>query len=117
MGNEGHMIAVCGIVCDECLIYKAPSDPESMQKVIDWLKREKNEDVKPEQILCSGCRGDRSKHWSPDCDIMLCCIDEKKHEYCFECEDFPCEKIDKFLTYGDKYKEAIERLESMKAGN
>jgi hypothetical protein len=83
MGKE-HMIAVCGIICDECLIL--------------------------------GCRGDRTQHWSEDCEIMLCCIDEKKLDYCHECGDFPCEKIDEFVTYGEKYKEAIERLESMRAG-
>jgi hypothetical protein len=115
MGKE-HMIAVCGIICDECLIFKAPNDPESAQKVVDWLKREKGEDVKPEQISCMGCRGDRTQHWSEDCEIMLCCIDEKKLDYCHECGDFPCEKIDEFVTYGEKYKEAIERLESMRAG-
>lgn len=116
MEKEEHIIAVCGIVCDDCLIFKAPNDPESMQKVIDWLKREKGEDVKPEQIRCLGCREDRTQHWSEDCDILLCCVDEKKLDYCYECEDFPCEKIDKFKGYGEKYEEAIARLESMREG-
>ena len=32
-------------------------------------------------------------HWSPDCWILECCVDKKKLEFCYECEDFPCDKL------------------------
>lgn len=61
------MIAVCGLECHKCDIFQATNDLKVAQKIADWFKKERNEDVKLEDIRCLGCKEDRTKHWSPDC--------------------------------------------------
>ncbi len=63
---------------------------------------------------CAGCRGSQQNHWTPDCHFMRC-ADERAHEYCFECNDFPCQDIEDFRNDGhDHHRIAIENLESMR---
>ncbi len=64
------MIAVCGLKCYECDILQASNDPKIAQEIADWFKKERGEEVKIEEIRCSGCKGDRTKHWSP-LDVAL----------------------------------------------
>lgn len=112
MKNDKKIMAVCGILCNECDIFKASSDPEKAQKIIDWFKKN-NRDVKPEDIVCLTCRGDRTKHWSPDCPILKCCVDEKGLEYCYECDEFPCEVIEDWAKKDIGYTNALNRLKSI----
>lgn len=60
---------------------------------------------------CKGCASEdrnqnRSSKWS--CKIRTCCYDQKKLDYCIDCEKFPCTIIDKKLisshTYDPRYK-------------
>ena len=44
---------------------------------MDWLRKERDVEVKVEDVHCLGRSGDRAKHWSPDCWILKCCVDEK----------------------------------------
>ena len=107
------MIAACGLDCEKCDIYKASDDPELAQKFVDWFKRERNEDVAISQIRCAGCRGERAEHWSPDCWILKCCVDEKGHDFCFQCDEFPCEKLTAWADTEDGYQEALQRLKTL----
>lgn len=107
-----RIIAVCGLICSECDEFLASSDLEKAQRISDWYKK-RNIDVKPEDIICLACRGDRAKHWSPDCPILKCCVDEKGLEYCYECDDFVCERLDEFARGDERYTEAVNRLKSM----
>lgn len=52
--------------------------------MISWFKKEKwlKEDEGLKEVLdkrmyCKGCHGDRSIHWSSNCCILKCCVDEK----------------------------------------
>jgi hypothetical protein len=114
MMEEKQMIAVCGLNCGECDIFQASNNRELAQKIVDWFKKERDTEVKVEDIRCLGCRGDRAKHWSPDCWILKCCVDEKGLEFCCQCEVFPCEKLRKWAEESKSYGEALNRLEEMK---
>ena len=114
MKQENKMIAVCGLDCNECDIFQAPNNPEIARQIVDWFKKERDAEVKIEDIRCLGCRGDRIKHWSPDCWILKCCIDKKGLEFCYQCEDFPCEKLVGRAKGSKKYGEALNRLKEMK---
>jgi hypothetical protein len=62
-------------------------------------------------MYCKGCREDRSLHWSPECPLLICCVDERHLEHCAQCEDFLCEKLEAFAGDGQPHhKEAVERL-------
>ncbi len=110
------MIAPCGLDCSKCDIYRAKSEPETMQRILDWFKRERNIDLKPEQVACQGCLGDRSAHWSADCDILRCSADKRGLTSCSSCDEFPCVRLESFASHGPKYAAALERLRGMKKG-
>lgn len=116
-----QMIAVCGLDCESCDIRRAPNDPEAAQRIVAWFKREGwlKEDEGITEIIersmyCKGCKGDRSVHWSPDCEILTCCINDKGHQFCYECSVFPCEQLITWAEQNEGYFEALNRLKTMK---
>lgn len=111
--NNDH-IAACGLDCSQCEIFKADNDPEIAQGVADWFKKEKNIDIEVADIHCDGCRGKRIEHWSPDCWILKCCVDEKKLENCSSCDEFPCEKLVQWSQETKDYGKALDRLKEMR---
>jgi len=114
MKQESHTVAACGLYCDECDIFQAASNAEIAQRIADWFKNERGVEVKIEDIRCWGCRGDRSKHWSPGCWILHCCVDGKGLGFCYECGEFPCDRLAEWAGGGKRYGEALERLKGMK---
>ncbi len=66
-----HLIAPCGIYCVACPKY-----------------RDRN--------LCRGCRVD-SRH--NNCDIYECCVSIGALTYCHECDCFPCERLQDFISF------------------
>ena len=114
MKKEDQMMAACGIECFKCDIFQAPTDPKIAQHIADWFKKERNEEVKLENIHCSGCRGERPKHWSPDCWILKCCVDDKGMEFCNECSGFPCAKLVDWSKTDQGYGAALDRLKEMR---
>ncbi len=44
---------------------------------------------------CAGCKSSSDQQWSGDCKFRPCAR-EKGHEYCHQCDEFPCEHIDAF---------------------
>jgi hypothetical protein len=118
---KDDMIAVCGLDCSQCDIRKAPSDPDAANRIVAWFKKEgwlkENEGIKEvikRGMYCKGCRGDRSVHWSPDCWILKCCVDEKGNRFCYECDGFPCERLSERAKQDDHYGKALDRLKEIK---
>lgn len=118
---KNEMIGVCGLDCGSCDIRKAPHDPEAAQRIIAWFKKEgwlkENEGINEiieRRMYCKGCRDDRSVHWSPDCWILECCVDDKGHKFCYECNTFPCEQLSEWAKQNDSYGQALHRLKEMK---
>jgi len=106
------LIAACGLDCSECDIYRASNDPETARRISAEFMRE-GRDVRPEEIHCSGCRGDRSEHWSPDCWILECCVDRQGLDLCNRCSDFPCAELTRWGERRERYRTALERLRTM----
>lgn len=114
MNSSDEMIAVCGLDCSGCDIRLATMDKDMAQEIAKWFKKKLSKEVKPEDIYCLGCRGDRRKHWSPDCWILKCCVDEKKLDFCYECEKFACERLEEWSRSSEKYQKALDRLRHLK---
>jgi len=119
--KKREMIAVCGLDCGSCEIRRAPSEPDAAQRLVAWFKKEgwlKEDEgineVIERRMYCMGCRGDRSLHWSSDCWILKCCVDDKGHEFCYECVSFPCERLSEWAKQNDDYNQALQRLKKMK---
>ena len=110
-----QIIGACGVICNNCKIYKAPNNPEIAEELVEHFQG-KWENVKQQDFHCEGCRSDLSGHWNPDCWIRKCCISEKKLNYCYECSEFPCLKFKDWTKKDKRYEEALERLKKMKNG-
>jgi len=41
---------------------------------------------------CKGCRFGGGWSWNPSCQIRICCT-HKRLDFCFQCKDFPCQKL------------------------
>ncbi len=116
-----QMIAVCGLDCGSCDIRRVPTDAEAAGRVVAWFKEmgwlEENEgvsEVLQRSMYCQGCRGDRSVHWSADCWILKCCVDDRGLAFCYECDTFPCEKLDDWAGQNASYTQALNRLKQMR---
>jgi hypothetical protein len=115
------MMGVCGMDCGSCDIRLAPTDPDAAEVVLAWFRKmewlEEDEgiaEVVERGMVCQGCRGDRSLHWSPDCALLQCCVDEKGLTHCAQCDEFVCDRLEAFATDGQAHhREAVERLKKI----
>jgi hypothetical protein len=63
---------------------------------------------------CGGCRGPADKSWSPGCEFRPC-AEAKGDTYCFECDEFPCAKLEAFAADGyAHHRLAVENMRRMR---
>jgi hypothetical protein len=116
---ENEMLAACGLDCGPCPIRRIPFDADAASQMVGWFKQmgwlkeaEGVAEVIERKMYCNGCQGDRSVHWSDNCAIMLCCVDEKHKQHCGQCSELmSCDKLEAFAS-GEHahHKEAVDRL-------
>ena len=78
--------AYCGIYCGSCIIRLGYTQnrPECIPE--PWKTASKGMDLE-----CHGCKSDHVYPNCAKCEKRACA--QKKHvDYCFTCEDYPCEK-------------------------
>ena len=80
------LVSPCGGYCGDCPAYKVKAEPswgEVLIKKFNW-----------KGIPCEGCRPLKGKCQFVEgtCETYAC-IDKRGHDFCFECEDFPCAKL------------------------
>lgn len=106
MESKTWWISVCGLDCSKCSIHNRTKEE------LDYWK-EKN--VDSSKIKCNGCRSERNdNHWSPDCELLDCCVYQKHLEYCGECSEFPCRKVEEWVGDLKHHQVAKERMSEMK---
>ena len=85
--DEIVMVAPCGLYCGDCIAYRAKDNPAIMQDMIA-------KGVRRELLPCTGCRSLKGK-----CPVIVAtcetyaCIDKRGFQFCFECPEFPCAKL------------------------
>ncbi len=90
--EERALIAPCGIYCGNCPLYEARTNETLRTKIAE------RQGIPVEKVfLCAGCRpskgGVQASGGEPVCDTYACAVNDKKVEFCYECEDFPCLKL------------------------
>lgn len=80
------MIAPCGLLCTDCGVHKVKDDPslrEVLIKKVNW-----------QGVPCQGCRPikGKSQFISGTC-ATYACVTERGHDFCHECAEFPCAKL------------------------
>jgi GNAT superfamily N-acetyltransferase len=111
------MIAYCGIDCSKCDSYLATrsEDYEQLMKVAEKLSRLYRTDVKPEYVICDGCR-DGKRHsffCTNSCKMRKCCIG-KEYDSCIECIDFPCKELQFEWDNSPEAKDNLKRSKDNK---
>jgi hypothetical protein len=93
-GKAEELIGICGIYCGTCPRYLAPRDND-----VEYLAAAALESGLPgEAIRCDGCLSDRVFPACRDCRHgFRRCAGEKKVTWCFQCPDFPCTRLERFL--------------------
>jgi hypothetical protein len=90
--EEGALIAPCGLYCGSCPLYVAAKDESVRQRVAS------RQGVSADKlVLCAGCRPLKGAipaiRETTVCDTYACAVNDKKVEFCYECDDFPCLKL------------------------
>jgi hypothetical protein len=81
------LVAPCGIDCGLCQLHTCADDPQLLERMV-------SRGIPREKLPCAGCRGVQG-----NCPVIggtcasYTCVTEKKVEFCFECGDFPCSKL------------------------
>jgi hypothetical protein len=95
--TKRRLTAPCGLDCFNCEIYEE-NITEEMKNQFS-LKIQKD----PEAVACKGCRLENGcKHFESPCETLKC-IEDKELEFCFECDKFPCVKLQPAKDGADRY--------------
>lgn len=87
--DKKRLTAPCGLACFLCSIYEENITEEERKSVSEFLN------ISEEKTPCKGCRDERGdcrfgkNHKCPTWD----CVQERGVTFCYECADFPCEKL------------------------
>ncbi len=77
-------VAVCGMDCFYCELYGSNLSGDMKKSLAAMLKLDENE-INP----CKGCREQKGCLIHPECKTFDC-VQDKKVNFCYECDDFPC---------------------------
>jgi hypothetical protein len=108
-----NMIAYCGINCSECPGFLATQNDDNAKRKETaemWSKQFKS-DIKPEDINCDGCLADTGRiiGYGNVCEIRKC-GQEKGVENCAYCNDYGCQKLEKFLEMMPMARVSLEEI-------
>jgi len=89
------LVGPCGLYCGICTMYRAYHD----KNLSLWQETPKNfrkqiglEEVDFKDVACGGCRSSILFKYCAECSLRDC-ASEKGVEWCYECEDFPCQML------------------------
>jgi hypothetical protein len=108
------LAGVCGLYCGTCPYYLAYREND-----INVLKElSKSKGVPIENVRCDGCLF-KHRFYSDCTHRFLRCASEKKVIWCFQCNDFPCQRLKDFLDIHivngiSHHAHVIEALQYMK---
>jgi hypothetical protein len=95
-----EIVAFCGLTCTTCPAYLATQadDDQERRRVAETWSEEYSSDIKPEDINCDGCLPGRTRYFQhcSVCEIRACAT-ARELENCAHCDDYACEKLERFL--------------------
>lgn len=87
---DGKIIAPCGIDCFNCEMFEKNLTEEFQERMAELFK------VSKERIICKGCiNGNQClvlDLQGQKCQTLEC-VNKNGVDYCFECNQFPCENL------------------------
>lgn len=104
---ESRYDSYCGIYCGACDTLAANENGKLWKLARDWNRS-------PEDLRCHGCKSDVRSIYCANCAMRACAV-EKDVEFCFECGEYPCEKLASFRADEcPHHTVVIENLETIR---
>ncbi len=95
--TKRHLTAPCGLDCFNCELYEGNITEDMKQQFAAKIQKD------PEEVACKGCRQQQGcRHLGQPCETLRCVVD-KGLEFCFECEEFPCVKLQPAKDGADRF--------------
>jgi hypothetical protein len=102
------LTAPCGKDCFNCPLYIGEENKENRQA---FLSRN---NLSPDKFMCKGCRphdgncvGLEILGIDGHCKLYSC-VKEKKVEFCFECTEFPCPRLQPVADRAERVPHALK---------
>lgn len=106
---EFQLDSYCGLYCGACFIMNSYRQNRNDCLPDEWISP-----IHDKEIKCHGCKSDLVFENCRGCRIRTC-AQAKKIEFCNECSEFPCEKINNLKKLNLAHlKVAIHNLEIIK---
>ena len=115
-----EVVSYCGLMCHTCPIYLATRehDPKKKRQMRAEIARQINdlykEDLKAEDVTdCDGCKTEAGRLFSASrkCEIRKC-AGQKGIENCAHCNEYACERLEKFFATDPDAKKRLEAIRS-----
>ncbi len=106
------IVAYCGMICSECLGYIATQndDWEERRRVAEMWSKIFGVEITPEYVNCDGCTaGGKLIEYAKTCEIRICAL-SKDVKNCAYCDDYPCEKLERWFERNPKAKEVLDDI-------
>jgi len=114
--EKRKMVGICGIYCGTCPKHLAPRIQDDAY--LNQTSRETG--YSAEETRCDGCLSEKVYPACIDCRAgFRRCAQEKNITWCFQCPDFPCQRLRDFLDIHivngiSHHARLIEELQNMK---
>ena len=107
------LIAMCGLLCNECGAFQATQDNDDAKRIQtakEWSKRF-GVQIEPSTISCTGCTSESGVPFSycQVCDIRACGM-EKGVKSCGHCQDYACDMLMDFLERAPECRTTLESI-------
>lgn len=110
--SKSKIIAYCGLDCGKCDAYIATqhNDIELKEKLAKKASEQFGREVTIDELDCDGCSntGAHIDYWAK-CEIRKCAV-TKMVDNCALCDDYACDKLNKFMEMVSEAKENLEKI-------
>jgi hypothetical protein len=91
--DDWKLVGICGIYCGTCPSYLASRENDAAE----LERRSKEMGYTIEELHCDGCHSDKVMPSCIECRPgFRKCASEHGVTWCFECADFPCQRLEDF---------------------
>jgi hypothetical protein len=104
--EKKKLSAVCGLFCPSCTLFiGTKEDPLRLKAIAERYQ------MPTEAWECEGCRSEKRSYYCKNICKMVACAADKGLEFCGECDEYPCDELQKFQA---ERPHRIELWESQK---
>jgi hypothetical protein len=111
-------LSYCGLICQTCPIYLATREKDDDKRydmkvqIVREIKKHYGEECKPEDITdCDGCKAESGRLFSGSKNChMRKCARQKGLENCAYCDEYACERIEKFFATDPDAKARLDAI-------